>query len=169
MSGPGIEPQSWGGKTLAVVEISTDYYFGGGPHLNAKKKVHSSLQSQKKPFEATSHESQRQWCEGQVFIWRGLWKKRWSKKCGHKDGMEVVSCRWIDMHHFFREVVKVIEWWRVAIERVIARKRAQKVRMTDVDGWSRRRRRGNGEREGWVMEQEEWVMKKKSRVRDPKI
>jgi len=101
MSGPGIEPQSWGGKTLAVVEISTDYYFGGGPHLNAKKKVHSSLQSQKKPFEATSHESQRQWCEGQVFIWRGLWKKRWSKKCGHKDGMEVVSCRWIDMHHFF--------------------------------------------------------------------
>jgi len=25
MSGPGIEPQSWGGKTLAVVEISTDY------------------------------------------------------------------------------------------------------------------------------------------------
>ena len=41
MSGPGIEPQSWGGKTLAVVEISTDYYFGGGPHLNAKKKKSS--------------------------------------------------------------------------------------------------------------------------------
>ena len=60
MSDSHIEPQSLGCKAHVVVEISTDYYFGGGPHLNAKKKVHSSLQSQKKPFEATSHESQRQ-------------------------------------------------------------------------------------------------------------
>ena len=44
-----------------------------------------------------------------------------------------------------------------------------KVMMTKVDGWSRRRRRCNGMEEGGVMEREEWAMKKKSGVRDPKI
>ena len=38
ISGYGTELQSLGGKTLAVVEISTDNSFGDDPHLNAKKK-----------------------------------------------------------------------------------------------------------------------------------
>ena len=38
MSGCRIEPRSLGSNTHAVVEISTDNYFGDGPHLNAKKK-----------------------------------------------------------------------------------------------------------------------------------